>query len=324
MEKVFVAVELPPEAKTQLDKLEVPVTYWQPPTPGASITSEELCQQGADASVLVSAVNVPVTEEYLEAAKGLELITNIGDGYDNIAVAAAKARHIAVTNAPTEDSIASTAELTFALALAVSRQIIPGDQMMREDKFPGWKVTGYLGGHQVYGKHFTIIGMGRVGKVLVQMLSGFNVSINYVDPIKAPAQFEDKYNLKRVSLEQGLAQADYVTLNCTLNETSKLLINEKTLRLMKPSAYLINCARGGVVDEEALLTSLENGEIAGAAIDTPEHEPHIDPRLAALENVIATPHAGNATYEARVEMALDATANVTRFLTGEPLRYQVF
>lgn len=323
MEKVFVATELPPEAKAQLDELEADVTYWTPPTPFAPITTEQLCAQAADANVLVSAVNVPVTEDYLKVAAKLELIANIGDGYDNIATKVAKEHHIAVTNAPTRDSIASTAEQTFALALALSRQIVVGDQMMREDKFPGWRVTGYLGGHQVYGKKFTIVGLGRIGKVLAQMLSGFDVSVNYVDPIKAPAQFEEQYGLKRVSLEKGLAEADYVTLNCTLNQTSQMMIDAEALRLMKPSAYLINCARGGIVDEAALLDALENGEIAGAAIDTPEHEPHVDPKLAALPNVVVTPHAGNATYEARVEMSLDATGNVVRFLTGKSLHYQV-
>lgn len=323
MEQVFVAVDLPEPAQAQLEALGVPVDYWKPSHPGATITTPELIEYASNATILISAVNVAVPAEYLRSAPHLRLVANIGDGYDNIDIAVAKSQGIAVTNAPTRDSVASTAELTVALTLAVSRKIIPGDEMMRKNAFSGWQVTGYVGGHQVFGKKIIIIGLGRVGKLVAQILSGFETEISYVDPVAAPADFATRYRLARVTLEEGLSQADYLTLNCSLNDQTRSLIDAQALSLMKPEAYLINCARGGIVDEDALLEALNRHQIAGAAIDTPQHEPRINPALAALPNVVATPHAGNATFEARVEMSLDASKNVALFLAGKPLLYQV-
>lgn len=323
MQEVFSAVKLPPQAEHLLRTANATVTQWSAQEGEFTISEADLLEQATDATILISAVNVPVTAKYIQSSPNLKLITNIGDGFDNIAIGEAKARNILVTNAPTLDSVASTAEQTVTLALALSRQILPDAAIMHADDFPGWSVTGYVGGHQLYGKNVTIIGLGRIGKIVAQMLSGFNTKISYVDPVSAPEDFEKKYSLTHVSLPEGLKTADYVTINCTLNKSTELLIGEHELQQMKNSAYLINCARGGLVDEAALLNALNAGEIAGAAIDTPQHAPHISTALTALPNFIATPHAGNATYEARNEMALDAVNNILRYLKGEELLYRV-
>ncbi len=146
-----------------------------------------------------------------------------------------------------------------------------------------------------------IVGLGRIGKVVAQMMTGFDMDIYYVDPVEAPAVFAAKYGLKKVSLEDGLALADYVILNCALTDQNRLMISAPQLRMTRPEAYLINCARGPLVSEADLVAAA----------------------LAAQPNVALSPHAGNATVEARVEMAADAARNAVRFLTGEPLDYVV-
>lgn len=310
MNKVFVSVELPE------DSAALEVDFWEGP---GDISAQELASRVADADVLVSAVNVPVTADVIGAAANLRLIANVGDGYSNIDLPAAQSRGIAVTNAPGTDSIASTAEQTVTLLLALSRRVLQGDQLMRAEKFTGWEVTGYVGGHQVYGKKVLIIGMGRVGRVVAQMLSGFAVQLRYVDPVEVEAEFATKYGMQRVSLDDGLPWADYITVNADLTPTDEFLIDAPQLAAMQKSAYLINCARGPLVREEALVEALRTGQIAGAALDVYEHEPHVAEALTQMDNVVLTPHAGNATVEARHEMARDAAQNVIAFAAGTPL-----
>ncbi|WP_326716394.1 NAD(P)-dependent oxidoreductase [Vagococcus jeotgali] len=320
MTSIFIAMPLPEESINVLKENKLSYTIWDSLD---HITEDQLCEKVKDVTVLISSVSVNVSQEVIESAPNLKLIANVGDGYSNIDMDVAKAKGITVTNAPTIDSIASTAEQTVTLLLALSRQILAGDKMMRNHAFPGWSVTGYLGGDQVYGKKMVIIGLGRVGKMVAQMMQPFNMDLYYVDPIKADNEFEKANHIKRVSLEEGLALADYVTLNCDLNADNYHMFTLDTFNLMKPSAYWINCARGPLVKEADLVTALQDKKIAGAALDVYEFEPEVSDALAEIPNTVLTPHGGNATVEARKEMAMDAVMQAVHFTKGEPLEYVV-
>lgn len=217
----------------------------------------------------------------------------------------------------------STAEQTVTLLLALSRRVLPGDAMMKAGAFKGWEVTGYLGGHQVAGKKLLVVGMGRVGQTVAEMMDGFGMDVRYVDPVEVGEDFARAHRLERVSLEEGLTWADYVTLNCELTPENRFMIDSHEFEMMQPSAYLVNCARGTLVREAALIEALESGQIAGAALDVYEHEPQVSAKLVSMENVVLTPHAGNATFEARHEMARVAVANAVAFAEGKPLKYSV-
>lgn len=320
MTRIFVADQIPADSQALLKQPGLEVDYWQGL---GDITESELAKRLAMTEVLVSAVNVPVTSAIIDAAPKLRLIANIGDGYSNIDISAAKARGILVTNAPGRDSIVSTAEQTVTLLLALSRRVLPGDALMRSGDFKGWEVTGYVGGHQVAGKKLLIIGLGRVGSTVAKMMSGFDMDIRYVDPVEVDTAFARQYDVQRVSLEDGLPWADYVTINCALTPQNEFMIDAAQLAMMQPTAYLVNCARGPLLREDALIDALDKGGIAGAALDVYQHEPHVSAKLAAMENVVLTPHAGNATVEARHEMARTAVNNAIAFAHGQPLRYQV-
>ncbi|MHC5227619.1 NAD(P)-dependent oxidoreductase [Enterococcus sp. LJL99] len=320
MKKIFIASQLPEKAMTYLDNQSITFDYWTSPN---TISEAELIDKLKDVSILVCGIDVSVTKDVIQASPQLKLIANVGDGFSNIDTDFAKENNILITNAPTTDSIASTAEQTVTLLLSLSRKLLSGDTMMKEHKFQGWKVTGYVGGHQVYRKKIVIIGMGKIGRKVVEMLAGFKMDFYYVDPKTVDVDFATKFALKKVSLENGLKLADYVTINCSLNEENVHMISSNQLSLMKPSAYLINCARGPLVNEKDLCSAITQNQIAGAALDVYEFEPKVSKELAQLDNVVLTPHAGNATVEARNEMAMDAVYNVVKFITNKPLDYIV-
>lgn len=320
MNQVFIASQLTERAIQALQSAQIKFDYWDSLN---EISQDELIQSLNGKEALICGVDVSVTKEVIEAVPTLKLIANVGDGYSNIDIDTAKAHGIQVTNAPTTDSIASTAELTVTLILTLSRNILNSDKFLRSGEFEGWRVTGYLGGHQVYGKKLLIIGLGRVGKIVAKIMSRFDMEIYYVDPVAADAEFEKTYQLQRVGLEEGLPVVDYVTLNCDLTDTNSGMIGLEQLKQMKKEAYLINCARGPLVKEADLIMALEEKMIAGAALDVYEYEPKVSEKLRKMTNTVLTPHTGNATYEARNEMAMDAVTEVIRYLKGENLLYPV-
>lgn len=320
MNTIFIANQLPEKAIQQFRDAQIAFDYWNHLE---EISEDRLIQSLEGKEILICGVDVSVTKKVIEAVPTLKLIANVGDGYSNIDIDMARLKGIKVTNAPTIDSIASTAELTVTLLLTLSRDILNSDQLMRSGKFIGWRVTGYVGGHQMYGKKILIVGLGRVGKLVAEMLQGFHMDIYYTDPIAADAAFEERCHLKRVSLEEGLSVADYVTLNCDLTAENMGMIGIDQLKQMKKEAYLINCARGPLVKEADLVTALEEHVIAGAALDVYEFEPKVSEKLVNMRNTVLTPHTGNATYEARNEMAMDAVTETIRYLKGEDLLYPV-
>jgi len=241
----------------------------------------------------------------------LKVISNMAAGLDNIDVHEAAKRGITFTNTPgvlTE----TVAEHTVALLLAVSRRVVEGDSFVRAKKYKGWQMDLLLG-QELQGKTLGIVGYGRIGSRVAAILEkGFGMQVVYHDEHRN--EIAEKNNARYVSFEDLLRQSDVVSLHVPLLETTRHMVREKELCMMKRTAYLINTARGAVVDERALGKALKEGMIAGAGIDVFEHEPKIEPSLLKAQNAVLTPHIGSASHEARVAMAELAAKNVINAL----------
>lgn len=281
----------------------------------APMAREDLLAQVADKAGLLCMITDKVDRELLERAPGLKMVANCGVGYDNIDVAAASERGILVSNTPgvlTE----ATAELTWALLLAISRNVVGGDAYTRAGKFRFWAPLHFLGS-EVSGKTLGIIGMGRIGQAVARRAAGFNMPVCYHSRSPLPAEAAAAFEGEAVSLEALLERADFISLHLPLTPETHHLIDAGALARMKRGAFLINTARGPVVDETALVTALQAGTIAGAALDVYEQEPALAPGLAELTNVILLPHMGSATWETRTRMTALAAENLLAGLAGE-------
>ncbi len=257
---------------------------------------------------IVGMVNVPITEPIMAAAPNLRVIANYAVGFNNVDVAAASRRGILVTNTPgvlTE----ATADLTFALLLSVARRVVESDKFLREGKFKGWKADLLLGS-DVYGAVLGIIGFGRIGQAVARRGLGFNMSILYSDARRATPEVESEFRAQYVPLDELLRKADFVTIHADLNDQTRHLIGERELKLMGPNHYLINAARGPIIDEKALVRALKEGWIKGAGIDVYEREPITEPGLTDCWNAVLLPHLGSATVTARAAMAETAARNL--------------
>ncbi|MDO5047918.1 MAG: NAD(P)-dependent oxidoreductase [Anaerococcus sp.] len=316
--KVYSAVKLPEETIKILQDAGIDLTMHEEKT---DPSEEEIIDNLDGVGALISAVNVDISKKIIEAGKDLKLIANIGAGVNNIDGKSAKENNISLTNTPGRNSVASTAETAIALMLAVSRGLLKNQKLVREDSFEGWQVMGFLGGHQVSDKVLFIDGFGNIGQEIAKMAKAFNMDIYYYD-IKDRKNFieaEERTGAKFIDFDQGLKIADYLILQMNYTEDNHHLIGKKELSMMKDKAYLINTARGAIVDEDALADALRDKKIAGAGIDTHEQEPKFNQRLKELDNVILTPHIGNDTYEARIEMANSAAYEVIRLFEGKDL-----
>lgn len=266
-----------------------------------------------EAEVLVSTFDKPVTREMIMSAPHLKLITNFGVGFNNIDLEACRERGIRVTNTP-QPVIEPTAELAFALMHDVARRTAEFDRKLREGKAEPFGVMNNLS-HSLYGKTLGIIGMGRIGQALARraVASGMRIVYHNRKPIHEStlvSGFLNPDTIRYVSKEELLRTADFVSLNLPYTPEVKHIIDGKALRMMKPTAYLINTARGAHVDEEALVKALKEGEIAGAAMDVYEHEPKIHPELLTLDNVVLSPHTGTGTWEGRIAMCENVCDNI--------------
>ncbi len=316
MAKIYSAVKLPETAvkiiKDQNIELDM---HDELTTPKTDVMVEKI--KGVDG--LITGVNVQAPAEVIQANPDMKIIANVGSGFNNIDVDEANKHNIAVTNTPVHESVASTAELAVTLMLSLSRRVLPGHEISVENEFDGWQVMGYLGGNQVIDKTLAIVGFGQIGQYIGKLAQAFNMKLLYVDHEEKDTDLD----ATKVSLEEALKEADYVIAQVNYNETSHHLFGKKEFEQMKETAYFINTARGGVVDEAALVDALKNNQIQAAALDVHEEEPHINEDLAKLENVILTPHIGNDTYEARNKMAEVAAEQAVKALKGEKLDYQV-
>ena len=269
---------------------------------------------GADA--ILTLLHDRVDEELLEAAgPQLRCVANVAVGYDNVDVEAAARRGIVVTNTPgvLDDA---TADLTLALILDATRRVSEGDRLIRAGRPWTWGMSFMLGSG-LRGKRLGIVGLGGIGRRVAERARAFGMEIAYHSRRGAPAEVEAALRAQRMPLEQLLASADVLSLHCPLTPETHHLIGEAELAAMKPSAVLVNAARGPVVDEAALARALAAGEIAAAGLDVYEREPRVEPALLGLENVVLSPHLGSATVETRTAMAELAARNAISVLRGE-------
>jgi glyoxylate reductase len=275
---------------------------------------ERVLQAIADKDGFISLVGDSIDVELLDRAPRLRMIAQMAVGYDNVDLAAATARGIPVSNTP-DVLTDATADLTFALILALSRRIVELDGRVRRGEFKFWAPMLFLG-RDVTGKTLGIVGFGRIGQAVAQRAKGFRMRVLYSDPHKIDTVHEQELNAEYVDLGRLLHEADFVCVHVSLSEETRHLIGKAELALMKPMAYLINAARGPVVDEKALVEALRSGTIAGAGLDVYENEPALEPGLVELENVVLLPHVGSATLETRIKMASLAAENLCAGLEG--------
>ena len=310
--KVYVTRLLPGEALDRLrEECEVDLN-----TEDRAPSKEEIIEHVRGKDGLLCLLTDKVDSEVMDAAgPNLKVISNYAVGFDNIDVEAATERGIVVTNTPgvlTE----TTADLAWALLMAVARRIVEADKFTRAGKFKGWSPTLLLG-TDVYGKTLGIIGFGRIGRAVARRAKGFDMRVLYYDVERAPEEVERELNAQYVDLETLLKESDYISIHTPLTPETRHMIGERELRMMKPTAYLINTARGPIVDEAALVRALKEGWIKGAALDVFENEPELTPGLAELDNVVLAPHIGSASTETRSKMADMAVDNLLSVLRGE-------
>lgn len=308
--RILITGNLPDNVISPLkEKYQVEMNHEDHPLDHQMLISGVKDKQG-----LLSMLNDNISEEVLACAPHLKMIANFGVGYNNIDVRAATARGIMVSNTPGVLT-AATAELAFALILSVSRRLVEGDRMVREGRFKFWAPMLFLG-REVTGKTIGIIGMGKIGKAVAAKARAFDMRILYHNRKRIAPEEEKDLMAEYVDLKTLLRGADFVSLNVPLTEQTKHLIGRDELSLMKPTAFLINTARGPVIDEKALVEALRAGKIGGAGLDVYENEPSLTPGLKELDNVIILPHVGSGTLETRIKIGSLAVKNLIAGLAG--------
>ena len=260
------------------------------------------------------ATGARVSEDVVAQAPRLRAVANVGVGYDNIDVAACTRRRIPVTNTP-DVLTETTADLAFALLLATPRRLIECDRYVREGQWqsPKWEL---LWGSDIHGKTLGVYGLGRIGKAVARRARGFSMRVNYYDVVRAAPALEEELGAQFVDRETLLREADFLTLHVPLTPETHHLIGARELSMLKPTAFLINAARGKCVDEAALVEALQAKRLAGAGLDVFENEPHVHPELLRLPNVLLAPHVGSATAQTRLAMAMLAVENLLAALEG--------
>jgi lactate dehydrogenase-like 2-hydroxyacid dehydrogenase len=277
-----------------------------------------------DADALLCTVTDRVTAEVLSAEPlRARLLANFGVGFNHIDIEAAKARGLAVSNTP-DVLTDATADVAMTLLLMVARRAGEGERQLRSGAWSGWRPTHMLG-TQVSGKTLGLVGMGRIARAVAQRAhGGFGMKVIFHDPYPPPPEVVRSLGAEQLPrLEDVLQRADFVSLHCPASPETHHLMNRERLALMRRDAFLINTARGDVVDEAALVDALQAGSLAGAGLDVYEREPQVAPALLTMENVVLFPHLGSATRETRVAMGLRALENLRLFFKGAPLRDRV-
>ncbi len=309
---VYVTRQIPEEGINLLKKFcqTVEVNPYDRP-----LIYDELLKQVKGRDAILTMLSDRVDVALMNEAKSLKVIANYAVGYDNIDIKTATAKGVIVTNTPgilTD----STADMTWALLFSIARRIVEGDKLTRAGKFTGWAPMMLLGGDFI-GKTLGIIGAGRIGTAMAMRSRGWCMKVLYTTHSNRNAVLEEMLGAKRVDLETLLKESDFISIHTPLSEKTKYLIGANELSLMKKTAYLINTARGAIIDEVQLVNALKNKQIAGAGLDVYEEEPKLKPGLAELDNVVLAPHLGSATIETRTKMAVMAAENIIAVLNGQ-------
>ncbi|RKY55830.1 MAG: D-glycerate dehydrogenase [Candidatus Neomarinimicrobiota bacterium] len=317
MDKKIFLSRIIPDAGIDLLKnseFEVEIHYKDKP-----LSPEKLRNQVKDVHGLICLLDDKIDTALIDSAPNLEVISNMAVGYNNIDTAYAKSKGIKVCNTP-GILTQSTAELAWALLFAITRRIPESDMFMREGKFTGWMPMLMLGG-DIKGQTLGVIGTGRIGTAFALMSKGFNMRILYNG--KANSALDKELNAENVTMDTLIRESDFISLHVPLRPENHHLIAKREFDMMKPTAYLINTARGPVVDEKELVRVLKEKRIAGAALDVYENEPDLSPGLIDLDNVVLTPHTGSATVPVRNTLAIMAVENCLRILRGKEGENQV-
>ncbi|MEO1044491.1 MAG: D-glycerate dehydrogenase [Pseudomonadota bacterium] len=282
----------------------------------SAMDSEALARAMRECDVLVPTVTDDIATSLFEQ-DGIrtKLIANFGAGVDHIDLKAARTANIIVTNTPgvfTDD----TADMTMALILGVPRRLSEGSKLLRSGKWRGWSPSAMLG-HRIGGKTLGIIGMGRIGQAVAHRARAFGLNIRYHNRRRLPESLEQMLGASyELDLDTLIAASDIITLHCPHSEETHEMINAERIASMRPDAYLINTARGELIDEEALIEALENDRIGGAGLDVYTHEPAINPRLLEVDNTVLMPHMGSATFEGREASGMRVAANIRIWSDG--------
>jgi len=307
--KLFITRYIPEEAIKRLEEVfEVEIF-----PENRAITHEELKEKVKDIDALICLLTDNIDHEIIEAASNLKCISVYAVGYNNIDVETATKHSIVICNTPgvlTE----TTADLAWALIMSCARRIVEADCFVREGKFQGWEPMLMLG-NDIFGKTLGIIGMGRIGRAVANRALGFDMKVIYYDPQVDPESLPSDY--VSVDLTTLCQNSDFISIHTPLTPETRHLIGEKEFNLMKPTAILINTARGPIIDEQTLISALKEHKIAGAGLDVYENEPVIPEELIKLSNVILLPHIGSASYETRTKMALLAAENAIAVIEGK-------
>lgn len=308
MPRTLVTRKLPSSVIARLEAVSEVDLY----TGSAAISREELLQRAAGVDAIVCLLTDTIDAAVLDAAgPQLKVVANVAVGYNNIEIAACRARGIAVTNTP--DVLTNAcADFTWALILAITRRLGEGERVVRAGAWGGWALD-YMLGMELRGKQLGLVGLGRIGRAVAEKAPAFGMTVAYTARTTS-----DLPNATQMSLDRLLSTSDVVSLHCPMTPDTKHLIDQKALTRMKRTAYLINTSRGPVVDEAALAWALNERLIAGAALDVYEKEPEIHPGLMSLENVLLIPHLASATTETRTAMADLAVSNAIAILHGQP------
>lgn len=281
----------------------------------ARLKGHELYARLQESEILVSTFDRPVTREMIADMPHLKLVTNFGVGYNNIDLEACRERGIRVTNTP-KPVIEPTAELAFALMIGIARRTAEFDRQLRTGTAEPFGVMNNLS-HSLYGKTLGIIGMGRIGQSLARRALASGMKVIYHNRHRLAEDIERYYEAQYIGFDELLQTADFVSLNLPYTADVHHLISTRELLIMKPTAYLINTARGAHIDEAALVEALRQKEIAGVAMDVFEHEPTITPALLEMDNVLVSPHTGTGTWEGRLDMCETVCDNILAFVAGD-------
>jgi glyoxylate reductase len=309
--KIYVTREIP---EIGIKKLNDFCDNLQVNRKNRNLEYKELNERAADADAILTMLADKVDAEFLNSCEKLKVVANYAVGYNNIDIATATKNNIVVTNTP-DVLTDTTADLAWALIMTITRRIVESDSFTRQGRFKGW-APELLCGNDVYGKTLGIVGAGRIGQATAKRAAGFDMNILYYNR-SGKKEFESKTGAERVDLKELLKKADIISLHVPLTDDTRYLIDEPELKMMKKNSYLINTARGPVVNETALAKALKNGQIAGAALDVFENEPEVHPELIDLKNVVLTPHIGSATQKTRNTMAEMAAESIITVLSGE-------
>lgn len=310
--RVVITGQIPERAVTML-QAEHEVLPWRSET---LVSREQLLHRVDGADAILSLLTEKVDDELLEAAgPQLRVVSNVAVGFNNIDVAACRARGIVATNTPGVLTDA-TADIAMALILMSTRRLAEGERVIRSEQSWQWGMF-YMLGTSIQGSRLGVVGMGQIGAALGRRAKAFGMTIAYSNRSEIAPELAEELGCVRLSMDELLQTSDVVSLHCPYSDATHHLINAKALAMMKSSAYLINTARGPVVDEAALADALRSGQIAGAGLDVFEQEPNVHPDLLGLDNAVLIPHLGSATIETRTAMATLAATNTLAVLRGE-------